>query len=597
MALNALKEQVTTLQQQLTRQQEAVQAATAGQQKEAQARAGAETEIARAHEEVQRLTLLNHALSVKADMNSLTATPDVATRQATEALRSALAEAQQRGQALSEERDRLKVQLSTQQKQAGASMQQVATLTDRVNSLTAERDALKSQQMAAVKMAEAHTQSVSDLQKQVATLTEKMQGITSERDGLKAQLAAVAKNAEDDAQSAAGIQKRITDLAASREALEQQVTVLMAKNTELGKLNDALKTQAENRDQKQAGALVSERNAQQGMIATLTAKSDGLSAENDTLKAQLTELKKQVDTSAQQVSAAGTQVATLTAAREELQKQVATLTEKTQSVTSERDGLRVQLAAAAKTAREQTQSVTDMRRQLADLSASRDVLEKQATVLTGQAGPLAQQASAERVSSPVLSSEAQRQAYASGVMLAGTLKRTLALQKNLGVSAEPAALLAGVSDGVNGQVRQDDSTLNKSYQSLLTRLSSLEEGKYREGEKAIEKLTAGQKVLKRNRSVFFVQTRKGSQALKSGDTVTFDLTESVLNGRELRNNKGVRGTVGDGLPYLVREAMTFAGRGGEITVYCMASDVYPPEQIPEGLFGYTPLKFMFRVAK
>ncbi|ENX4473595.1 hypothetical protein ACFO72_004565, partial [Enterobacter roggenkampii] len=201
MALNALKEQVATLQQQLARQQEAVQAATAGQQKEAQARAGAETEIARAREEVQRLTLLNHALSVKADMNSLTATPDVATRQATEALRNALAEAQKRGQALSDERDRLKAQLSTQQKQAVASAQQVATLTDRVKSLTADRDALKSQQADTVKMAEAHTQSVTELQKRIANLT------------------------------------------ASREALEQRVMALTAKNTELGKQNDALKTQ------------------------------------------------------------------------------------------------------------------------------------------------------------------------------------------------------------------------------------------------------------------------------------------------------------------------------------------------------------------
>ncbi|ENX4473605.1 hypothetical protein ACFO72_004575, partial [Enterobacter roggenkampii] len=278
---------------------------------------------------------------------------------------------------------------------------------------------------------------------------------------------------------------------------------------------------------------------------------------------------------------------------EDLQKQVASLTEKMQGITSERDGMKAQLAAAVKSAEEQTQSATDMR-------TSREALEKQVTALTTQVSTLTQQAGEEKAGSPaapVLSSEAQRQAYASGVVLAGTLKRTLALQKNLGVSAEPSVLLAGVSDGVNGQVRLDDSTLNKSYQSLLTRLSSLEEGKYREGEKALEKLTAEQKVLKRNRSVFFVQARKGSQALKPGDTVTFDLTESMLNGRELRNNKGVRGTVGDGLPYLVREALTFAGRGGEITVYCMASDVYPPEQIPEGLFGYTPLKFMFRVAK
>ncbi|KLP38592.1 hypothetical protein, partial [Enterobacter ludwigii] len=171
-----------------------------------------------------------------------------------------------------------------------------------------------------------------------------------------------------------------------------------------------------------------------------------------------------------------------------------------------------------------------------------------------------------------------------------------ALQQDLGVKPVPGLLLAGLTDAVNGTVRLDAQGVDDSYRAMVKQLSVLEEGKYRDGEKRLEKLTAGRTVLKRNRTMFFLQDKKGAGVIRAGDKVRFDLTESVPGGRTLRDNHGVTTAVTERLPYMVGQALTLAGRGGGITVYCLVSDVYPPEQIPDGLFAYTLLKYTFRVA-
>ncbi|MEI9746151.1 hypothetical protein V5035_26495, partial [Enterobacter ludwigii] len=114
-----------------------------------------------------------------------------------------------------------------------------------------------------------------------------------------------------------------------------------------------------------------------------------------------------------------------------------------------------------------------------------------------------------------LETETDRQTYASGVVLAGNLKRSLALQQDLGVKPVPGLLLAGLTDAVNGAVRLDAQGVDDSYRAMVKQLSVLEEGKYRDGEKRLEKLTAGRTVLKRNRSMFFLQDKKGAGVIRA----------------------------------------------------------------------------------
>ena len=157
-------------------------------------------------------------------------------------------------------------------------------------------------------------------------------------------------------------------------------------------------------------------------------------------------------------------------------------------------------------------------------------------------------------------------------------------------------MLAGLNDGINNTLLLDEQTLRDSYRTVASRLASLEKEKYDAGLKQLEKITAKATVLKRNQTLFFVQNRKGAGRIAGGDSVVFDLTESVVNGKVLRSEKGVNAVINDSLPYMVQQALTLAGRGGEITVYSMVSDVYSPGNIPEGLYPYSLLKYNFKVS-
>ncbi|MBU9839249.1 hypothetical protein J1780_04680 [Rahnella aceris] len=438
---------------------------------------------------------------------------------------------------------------------------QRADLKDKMVYLSTERDTLQQQKAALGEVNDG-------LQSQLKTLTEERDDLRKLAGELKVQVLSLT-GLTDSLQTGQVTQKaavaQVAVLTGERDALKKQVSDAQVQQASL---QDALKTA-----QTQAGN------------DTLQVKT--LSKERDGLKQQLIVLKNAAQANEQTASASQTQIQALMTERDQMQQQVAALTAKAFSAAPDSGAAE----KAQQALKDLTGKVATLTGQVTDLTAQRDSL--QAKVAQGEPVP---EAVSSVPAAPVLDTEAGKQTYASGVMLAGNLKRTLALQKDLGVETEPGLLLAGLADAVNGTVRLDERGVSEHYQALVKRLSDLEEGKYRDGEKQLEKLTAGGHLLKRNRTMFFLQGSKGAGVVRSGDKVRFDLTESVVKGKTLRNNKGVSATVNDQLPYVVSQALTLAGRGGNITVYSLASDVYPPEQIPEGLFAYSVLKYTFRVA-
>lgn len=495
--------------------------------------------------------------------------------------------------------------LAQQSARQAAELEQVqAKLTaaeSRVRQLAAENHDLS------VKADQSSLSLAPEQQKQATDLKEKLVSMSSERDMLQQQKAALGEVND-------GLQSQLKTLTAERDDLRKLAGELKVQVLSLTGLTDSL--QAGQVTQKaaaeaaatQVAALTGERDALKKQVSDAQAQQASLqdalktaqtqagngtlqvktlSEERDGLKQQLTVMRNAAQANAQAASALQTQMQALTAERDQMQQQVAALTAKASSVVPD-SGVAEKAQQALK---DLTGKVATLTGQVTDLTAQRDSLQAKVT----QGEPLRESVPAVPAA-PVLDTDAGKQTYASGVMFAGNLKRTLALQKDLGVKTEPGLLLAGLTDAVNGTVRLDDRGVSEHYQALVKQLSDLEEGKYRDGEKQLEKLTAGGHLLKRNRTMFFLQDAKGTGVIRSGDKVRFDLTESVVKGKTLRNNKGVSATVNDQLPYIVSQALTLAGPGGNITVYCLASDVYPPEQIPEGLFAYSVLKYTFRVA-
>lgn len=510
-----LTPQLSALRRQLTQQASVLKTAEAARDSLAQ--------------EVKALRLKNHALSVKADVSSLTATPEPALSEALKQSREALARAEQQ---LTEQSESLR----QAQTQAATLTQSLAALRKQYDALSAERDSLKEK-------AGGQQKRMADLTTQAEEARRKVDALTMHRDTLQKQRDEQSrKERHTDAvtqQKQAALNKQLADL---KEAL----ATLRSQLAEAGQQNETLV--------KRMSAITAERDALQQSLATSEQRAAVLTQQVDTLKTGASPSPAGEDIVALHRQLAGAQQknATLKAEGETATKQVSILQEKVATLTQ----------------------------QLTSLSAQQ---EKTASAPEPGGGK------------PALTTDAQRQTYASGVVFADKLKRTLALQKNLGITPDPALLLAGLTDAMQGAVRLGEPDLDTSYRALIKRLASLEEKKYQEGEKALEKLASGPALLKRNRSMFFVQGRKGTGTIRPGDRVQFDMTESVVKGKVLRDTKGVKATLDDTLPYLVGQALTFAGREGSVTVYCMASDVYPPEQLPPGLFAYSLLKYTFTV--
>lgn len=508
-----LTPQLSALRRQLTQQASVLKTAEAARDSLAQ--------------EVKALRLKNHALSVKADVSSLTATSEPALSEALKQSREALARAEQQ---LTERSERLR----HAQTQAETLTQSLAALQHRYDALSAERDSLREK-------AGVQQKQMADLTTQAEEARRQVDALTTQRDTLQKQRDEQTRQERDTAdvtqQKEATLNKQLADLKEAQAALRSQLA-------EAGQQNETLV--------KRMSAITAERDTIQQSLTKTEQRAAVLTQQVDTLKTGASPSSAGEDTVAlhRQLAEAQQKNATLKAEGEAATKQVSVLQEKVNTLTQQLAGLNAQQEKAA--------PVPDREK-------------------------------------PALTTDAQRQTYASGVVFADNLKRTLALQKNLGITPDPALLLAGLTDAMQGAVRLGEPDLDTSYRALIKRLASLEEKKYQEGEKALEKLASGPALLKRNRSVFFVQELKGTGTIRPGDRVQFDMTESVVKGKVLRDTKGVKATLDDKLPYLVGQALTFAGQGGSVTVYCMASDVYPPEQLPPGLFAYSLLKYTFTV--
>ncbi|EEF3449017.1 hypothetical protein GJZ31_04665 [Salmonella enterica] len=448
------------------------------------------------------------------------------------------------------------------------------------------------------------------------TVQAELAGLRSQRDGLQLELTQARKESSEHQQAlselqagriaadteaqqrVADLQKQLSDLSGEREALNNQLAQLRAQQQE----NRLALTVASQRGDVAQAELAGLRSQRDGLQLEL---KQALKESNERRQA-LSELqagRSTSDSEAQQHAATlQKQVSELSLARDDLQQQLTTAAARHQEQAASAESTRTQLAAlqkenaALKTAAQtqqqsvqqqataQTEASATTDAMLKNLTAERDGLKRQLDGLTAQY-------------SPALKTAPEKQAYASGVALAGNLRRTLEIQRDLGADLPVGALMAGLTDGVGDKVRLDGPALQDSYRTLMAKLASREKEKYRAGVSELEKLAPGTKLTKRNGTLFFVRTQKGSGRVSPGDRVQFDLTESVVKGKTLRAEKGVSATLDGTLPYLVEQALTLAGRGGKLTVYCMASDVYPPERMPEGLLPYSLIQYQFTVAK
>ncbi|EEL7478923.1 hypothetical protein GJW74_12930 [Salmonella enterica] len=515
--------------------------------------AGLTAENNRLREENRRLTD-NTSRPLSPSESHGAGTPEAEKR--LEEMREALTKAGRQVQSLREENDALKHSLNEQQQRHdGALQQEIAMLKEKGR---AETDGA-GQKLRALEQQLAETRD--SLARSTASdraRGEKVTALEAEIVNLKAgyqkkeneilKLSGAVKEAEV-------LRSRLTELSTLRDILQQKLDMSVKDSSRQRETVMALKDNLRTAE----GAVKEKMAEQQKEIAGLRESRDALQQELKAAQLRIQSSGQEKETLQQQVRAANEEAGKKQAA---LEDRLAAADTQLKAVIAERE----QMAARLRKTEEA------------------ETKDRPGTVLPGE----------ERRTE--LKTDTEKQAYASGVAFSRNITQLLGIHQDLGLKLPTALMLAGLNDGINNTLLLDEQTLRASYRTVASRLASLEKEKYDAGLKQLEKITAKATVLKRNQTLFFVQNRKGAGRIAGGDSVVFDLTESVVNGKVLRSEKGVNAVINDSLPYMVQQALTLAGRGGEITVYSMVSDVYSPGNIPEGLYPYSLLKYNFKVS-
>ncbi|EPB4371640.1 hypothetical protein ACRPLT_004386 [Citrobacter freundii] len=515
--------------------------------------AGLTAENNRLREENRRLTD-NTSRPLSPSESHGAGTPEAEKR--LEEMREALTKAGRQVQSLREENDALKHSLNEQQQRHdGALQQEIAMLKEKGRAETdgaGQKLRALEQQLAETRDSLARStasdrargETVTALEAEIVNLKAGYQ--KKENEILK--LSGAVKETEV-------LRSRLTELSTLRDILQQKLDMSVKDSSRLRETVMALKDNLRTAE----GAVKEKMAEQQKEIAGLRESRDALQQELKAAQLRIQSSGQEKVTLQQQVRAANEEAGKKQAA---LEDRLAAADTQLKAVISERE----QMAARLRKTEEA------------------EIKDRPGTVLPGE----------ERRAE--LKTDTEKQAYASGVAFSRNITQLLGIHQDLGLKLPTALMLAGLNDGINNTLLLDEQTLRDSYRTVASRLASLEKEKYDAGLKQLEKITAKATVLKRNQTLFFVQNRKGAGRIAGGDSVVFDLTESVVNGKVLRSEKGVNAVINDSLPYMVQQALTLAGRGGEITVYSMVSDVYSPGNIPEGLYPYSLLKYNFKVS-
>ncbi|WP_438830509.1 hypothetical protein [Cronobacter sakazakii] len=499
--------------------------------------------------------------------------------------------------ALVKENDRLSRSLQNAQREQGATSTQQAARIEALEQKTAELQASlasKTEELAQLKKSSnSQAASESALQKQIARLeTEKaaiaerntkdtarfnhdMQALRNELNKRADELVALKNAGDKRAQSQSALEKQLAQL-------EKEKTALTAQSAQsIDAANK--KAQALQSQQQQAAQIAAAKEALTQQLATAQ-------ADIATLKQSLADKENRLQQSDKALLAlkeeAQSAKALTTASATSQQKTQAEL----EALKHANEELNAKLASLSA---ENTAQKAQAEKEKAELLAQAEKLKADAAT---QAQTVAATKSEAEVSAAALKDKANKQSYANGVMFSRLVQKSMDQMADLGIKTNLPILLAGIKDGLAQKVAVEPKTLLSLHESMLKELSSREEKKYQAGIDQLEKATAKKKLLKRNKSLFFVQAKAGKKAIAPGETVNVTFKEATYEGRVINNNANVPVTYDENLPYIFQQALELGKRGGVMEVYCFAGDLYNPDTMPPDLFNYSLMKLTVTIS-
>ncbi|WP_231692322.1 hypothetical protein [Cronobacter dublinensis] len=448
--------------------------------------------------------------------------------------------------ALNQKTQALQAELDKRVNEVAALKQQNDLLELKTSTLSKEeKEKLQKTQVEQAALLQKNQAAEAALNAQIAALTEKLNASTAlvtrtqeKATALEAALASVKGSESDKDRALQSQQQQAAQIAAAKEALNQQLTTAQAEITTLKQsLTD-----------KESQLQASEKTLLALKAETQTAKALSTATATDQQKAQ-------------------TELETLKRANQELTDKLASLNAENAAQKAQAEKEKAELLAQAEKLKAGTAAQTQT---------------------ANQTGPEASAAS--------LKDKASKQSYANGVMFSRLVQKSMDQMSDLGIKTDLPLLLMGIKDGLAQKVAIEPKLLLTLHESMLKELSSREEKKYEAGINQLEKITAQKKLLKRNKSLFFIQTKAGKKAIAPGETVNVGFKEATVDGRVLNNNANVPVTYDENLPYIFQQALELGKRGGVMEVYCFAGDLYNPDTMPPQLFNYSLMKLTVTIS-
>ncbi|MFJ3358437.1 FKBP-type peptidyl-prolyl cis-trans isomerase N-terminal domain-containing protein [Serratia liquefaciens] len=241
---------------------------------------------------------------------------------------------------------------------------------------------------------------------------------------------------------------------------------------------------------------------------------------------------------------------------------------------------------------EQEKTVQDYAFQLSEVKQQRDTARQQ------------QQAGAQRVkevetelaalqAKPVLTTEADKQAYAVGVSMAQDALTLLNTRAKQGVSMDKTKLLTGIRDAFSGKLALDESARNKALYNSAVIVNQLltreKQNAQTQGERYRTRFAQRKGVLRGPDGVYRLVNYAGTGNLAPTDTVSVVVKESLPDGTvtsDMEASGKVLSLPLNRYPPLFQAALSTLGAHGAVTLVVPPEKAYgdrgvPPE-IPPG---------------
>lgn len=219
------------------------------------------------------------------------------------------------------------------------------------------------------------------------------------------------------------------------------------------------------------------------------------------------------------------------------------------------------------------------------LSARSDELKKAAAALAELREKHKQD---EQESAPA--TDAQRQGYMAGIMMAEGLNKRLEGWQQAGIDTDMVMFRTGLIDGLHKLVRLKPVIARKAQHAFVESIQAGAARKVAAAQKQLTDLAKGRKPLKSNEGISWFRVRKG-KPVKPGQPVTLALTEKVEGGQVVSKVPPVTLRPDDDVPSIIRNGMYLPGEGGEVVAYGMARTIYGDLPLPAGVQPFTVMEY------